>query len=184
MENLFDNKPANMEQKILGIHHITAIAGPAQRNYDFYAKILGLRFVKKTVNFDDPGTYHFYYGNENGYTRNHPHIFPMALCQKRNDGTGMVTEIGYSVPAGSLDFWINRFKENKVKHDQPVERFGETMLPFQDPDGLKLKLIVPRKEDNRKPWETNDIKSGCSNKRISQYYFNAEKCETNCRSAY
>ena len=66
---------------------------------------------------------------------------------------------GFSVPAGSLDFWANRFAENKVKHDQPVERFSEIMLPFQDPDGLKLNLIVPGKEDARQPWETGEIKS-------------------------
>ena len=83
----------------------------------------------------------------------------MALCQKRKVGTGMVTEIGYSVPAGSLEFWSKRFEENKVKQEQPVERFGETMLPFQDPDGLKLNLIVPGKADTRKPWETSDIKA-------------------------
>lgn len=148
-----------MEDRILGIHHITAIAGEAQRNYDFYTKVLGLRLVKKTVNFDDPGTYHFYYGNENGTPGTILTFFPWSHVKRGNTGTGMATEIGYSVPAGSLEFWTNRFKENKVKHDQPVERFSEIMLPFQDPDGLKLNLIVPGKEDARQPWETGEIKS-------------------------
>lgn len=148
-----------MENKILGIHHITAIAGPAQRNYDFYTKTLGLRFVKKTVNFDDPGTYHFYYGDENGTPGTILTFFPWTYVKRGIVGTGMATEIGYSVPAGSLDFWTKRFEENKVKQEKVVERFGEMMLPFEDPDGLKLNLIVSGKDDNRKPWETNNIKS-------------------------
>jgi glyoxalase family protein len=149
-----------MENKILGIHHITAIAGPAQRNYDFYTKMLGLRFVKKTVNFDDPGTYHFYYGDENGTPGTILTFFPWTNVRRGTAGTGMATEIGYSVPAGSLVFWTKRFSANNVKQDEVIERFGETVLPFEDPDGLKLKLIVPGKEDARKPWETNDIKAG------------------------
>ena len=153
-----------MEDRILGIHHITAIAGEAQRNYDFYSKVLGLRFIKKTVNFDDPGTYHFYYGNENGTPGTILTFFPWTHVKRGTTGTGMATEIGYSVPAGSLDFWANRFAENKVKHDQPVERFSEIMLPFQDPDGLKLNLIVSGKEDARQPWETAEIKSTAATK--------------------
>ncbi len=153
-----------MEDKILGLHHITAIAGDAQRNYDFYTKTLGLRFVKKTVNFDDPGTYHFYYGNEQGSPGTILTFFPWAHVRKGSAGTGMATEIGYAVPAGSLDFWTQRFKEKNVKQDEVVERFGESVLPFEDPDGLKLKLIVPAKEDTRKPWETSDIKPAIATK--------------------
>jgi glyoxalase family protein len=148
-----------MAERILGIHHITAIAGEAQRNYDFYTKVLGLRLVKKTVNFDDPGTYHFYYGNENGTPGTILTFFPWPHVKRGITGTGMATEIGYSVPAGSIEFWANRFKEGKVKHDQPVERFSEIMLALQDPDGLKLNLVVPAKEDARQPWETSEVKS-------------------------
>ena len=147
-----------MENKILGIHHITAIAGPAQRNYDFYAKMLGLRFVKKTVNFDDPGTYHFYFGDEKGTPGTILTFFPWPLARRGTNGIGMVTGIGYSVPAKSLGFWTKRFEENNVKKEQMVERFGETVLPFEDADGLKLYLVMPQREDNRKPWETSDIK--------------------------
>jgi glyoxalase family protein len=147
-----------MEDKILGIHHITAIAGEAQRNYDFYSKVLGLRMVKKTVNFDDPGTYHFYYANENGTPGTILTFFPWPQANRGTLGTGMASEIGYSIPAGSLEFWAKRFKENNVKHDPLVERFSEIMLPFEDPDGLKLNLIVPGKDDTRQPWETADIK--------------------------
>ena len=146
-----------MEDRILGIHHITAIAGNPQRNYDFYTKTLGIRFVKKTVNFDDPGTYHFYYGNENGAPGTILTFFPWANVRKGLNGIGMATEIGYSVPASSIEFWQKRFEEREVEHSKPVERFGEMVLPFRDPDGLELKLIVPSQNDNRIPWETPDI---------------------------
>lgn len=143
-----------MENRIQGLHHITAIAGDAQRNYNFYTSVLGLRLVKKTVNFDDPGTYHFYYGNETGAPGTILTFFPWANMRPGYTGTGMATEIGYAVPAGSLDFWAQRFKENNVKQEEVTERFGELLLPFQDPDGLKLNLIVPATEDQRTPWST------------------------------
>jgi glyoxalase family protein len=146
-----------MENKVLGLHHITAIAGPAQRNYDFYTGVLGLRFVKKTVNFDDPGTYHFYYGNENGSPGTILTFFPWSHVKRGIAGNGMATEIGFSVPGGSLDFWKQRFIENNVRHGQITERFGEAFISFEDPDGLKLRLIVPSQEDDRKAWETKDL---------------------------
>lgn len=153
-----------MENKILGIHHITAIAGDAQRNYNFYTKLLGLRMVKKTVNFDDPGTYHLYYGNEKGNPGTILTFFPWMHVKRGTAGTGMATEIGYSVPAGSFDFWVNRFREYNVKHDHPVERLGEQMLAFQDPDGLQLSLAVASMEDKRKPWETSEVSSANATK--------------------
>lgn len=146
-----------MENRVLGLHHITAIAGDAQRNHNFYTSVLGLRLVKKTVNFDDPGTYHFYYGNETGAPGTILTFFPWVNIRPGYTGTGMATEIGYAVPAGSLDFWANQFKENKVRHEEVVERFGELLLPFQDPDGLKLNLIVPAQEDKRTPWATETV---------------------------
>src|SRR5688572_26709740 len=112
-----------MENKILGLHHITAIAGEAQRNYDFYTKTLGLRLVKKTVNFDDPGTYHFYYGDEVGSPGSILTFFPWEGVRKGRAGTGMVTEIGYSVPKGSLESWKKRFEEKNITHQTIGERF-------------------------------------------------------------
>src|SRR6476620_829754 len=153
-----------MENKILGLHHITAIAAHAQRNYDFYTKVLGLRLVKKTVNFDDPGTYHFYFGNETGTPGTILTFFPHEGIQKGRVGTGLATEIGYSVPKDSLEFWTNRFKELKVKHQSVGERFGELYLPFEDPDGLLLNLIVPNTEDNRKPWTTGEVSKDVATK--------------------
>lgn len=153
-----------MDDRILGIHHITAIAGEAQHNYNFYAKTLGLRFVKKTVNFDDPGTYHFYFGNEQGAPGTILTFFPWTHVKRGVNGNGMATEIGYSVPAGSLDFWKARFEQQKVKHGQLTERFGEAILPFQDPDGLELNLIVPTANDKRIAWETDEVKSDAATK--------------------
>lgn len=149
-----------MENRILGIHHITAIAGDAKRNFNFYTKVLGLRFVKRTVNFDDPQTYHFYFGDEQGSAGSILTFFPWgeAVRQGRR-GAGMATEIGYSVPEGSFDFWIKHFEENNVIYNKPAERFGEKYLTFLDPDGLKLELIIPKTPDNRKPYETETVKA-------------------------
>ncbi len=149
-----------MENKILGIHHITAIAGDAKRNFDFYTKTLGLRFIKRTVNFDDPQTYHFYFGDGQGTPGTILTFFPWgsAVRQGRR-GAGMATEIGYAVPEESLDFWIKRFEEKNVIYNKPAEKFGEKYLTFLDPDGLKLELIVPNKKDERKPFETDTVKA-------------------------
>ncbi len=146
-----------MEHKIKGLHHITAIAGNAKRNFNFYTNVLGLRLVKKTVNFDDPGTYHFYYGNEEGTPGTILTFFPWEGIRQGRTGTGMATDIGYSVPEGSLDFWQKRFKEFKVKHDPIALQFGEQVLPFVDPDGLRLQLVAPASVDTRVPWVTAEV---------------------------
>ena len=154
-----------MENKILGLHHITAIAGDAKSNFDFYSKILGLRFIKKTVNFDDPGTYHFYFGDEVGSAGTILTFFPWgAGIQQGRKGSGMATEIGYSVPKGSLDFWQKRFEQYNVIYNKPAEKFGEKYLTFLDPDGLKLELIESKTEDNRKAWETDEVKADVATK--------------------
>jgi glyoxalase family protein len=147
------------ENQILGLHHITAIADNAKRNYEFYTKVLGLRMVKKTVNFDDPGTYHFYFGDEIGTPGTILTFFPWEGIGQGRTGTGMATEIGYSVPRESLEFWIDRFRKFNVMHEGINEKFGEQYLPFKDPDGLNLELIVPNSDDNRKAWETDEVKA-------------------------
>ncbi len=144
--------------KILGLHHITAIAGDAQRNYDFYTKTLGLRLVKKTVNFDDPQTYHFYFGDEVGTPGTILTFFPWANVRQGTNGAGMATEIGYSVPKASLGFWKARFEKLNIIHNIS-ERFGEKHLTFQDPDGLCLSLIEAKQKDERKEYETAEIKA-------------------------
>ncbi|HEY8969812.1 MAG TPA: ring-cleaving dioxygenase [Puia sp.] len=144
-------------ERILGLHHITAIASNARRNQDFYTRVLGLRLVKKTVNFDDPGTYHFYFGNETGAPGTILTFFPWEDIGPGRTGTGMATEIGYSVPAGSLEFWKERFINEDVRHGEISQRFGEQYLSFKDPDGLNINLIVSRTEDDREPWTTDEI---------------------------
>jgi glyoxalase family protein len=146
-----------MEKRILGLHHITAIAGDAQRNYDFYTKVLRLRLVKKTVNFDDPQTYHFYFGDEIGTPGTILTFFPWSNVKQGTNGAGMATEIGYSVPKGSLGFWKDRFEEKNVRHYQITEQFGEKKLSFQDPDGLNLSLIEAKNDDKRKGFETAEV---------------------------
>ncbi len=146
-----------MDNKILGLHHITAIAGDAQRNYDFYTKTLGMRLVKKTVNFDDPQTYHFYFADKVGTPGTIITFFPWTNVRQGNNGAGMATNIGYSVPQGSLDFWKARFEKLNVRHDLISERFGERQLSFQDPDGLSLNLIEAKQKDERKGNETTEV---------------------------
>ncbi|AOM75778.1 ring-cleaving dioxygenase [Pedobacter steynii] len=146
-----------MKNEILGIHHITAIAGNAKKNYDFYTRVLGLRLVKKTVNFDDPHTYHFYYGDEHGTPGSILTFFPWEGIGTGRRGTRQVTEIGYSVPAGSLDFWQSRFEKNNIIYNKPAVKFGERYLTFLDPDGLKFELTEAKNPDNRAQWETKEV---------------------------
>lgn len=153
-----------MEDRILGIHHITAIASSAKKNLDFYTKVLGLRLLKKTVNFDDPGTYHLYYGDEAGSPGTILTFFPYETARRGKAGTGMATHIGYAVPDGSFDFWMKRFEEHGVSFGRPSEKFGEQYLSFQDPDGLMLELVIPKNADNRKPWETDEVKADVATK--------------------
>jgi len=148
-----------MENTINGIHHITAIAGNAKKNYDFYTRVLGLRLVKKTVNFDDPQTYHLYYGDKFGTPGTILTFFPWEGITAGRRGARQATEIGYSVPEGSLDFWLKRLEANNVLYNKPAEKFGEQYLTLLDPDGLKLELIVPKTADNRLPWETAEVKA-------------------------
>lgn len=162
MPSLSKNK--KMENRILGLHHITAIAGNAKQNLDFYTKVLGQRLVKKTVNFDDPGTYHFYFGDEIGTPGTILTFFPWEGVRKGYTGTGIATDIGYSVPKDSLDFWKDRFEKFNVKHAEVAERFGEKYIHFQDPDGLKIDFIAAEKEDKREPWETAEITSDAATK--------------------
>jgi glyoxalase family protein len=148
-----------MENTINGIHHITAIAGNAKRNYDFYTKVLGQRMVKKTVNFDDPETYHLYYGDKQGTPGTILTFFPWEGITTGRRGARQATEIGYSVPQGSFEFWLKRFEKHNVTYNKVAEKFGEQYLTFLDPDGLKLELIASKTIDTRLPWETDEIKA-------------------------
>lgn len=164
-----------MENRILGLHHITAIASEAKANLDFYTGVLGLRLVKKTVNFDDPGTYHFYYGDGIGTPGSILTFFPWANVRRGSNGNGMATNIGYSVPAGSFPFWQDRFKAKGVRHGEPMEKFGELVLPFEDQDGLKMSLIVPATTDDRQGWTTADVSAEVATKGFHQVTLSLEQ---------
>lgn len=170
-----------MENTINGIHHITAIAGNAKKNYDFYTRVLGLRLVKKTVNFDDPGTYHLYYGDGNGTPGTILTFFPWEGIAAGRRGARQVTEIGYSVPEGSLDFWLKRFEDNNVIYNKPAEKFGEQYLTFLDPDGLKFELIVPKTADNRTPWETAEVTAANATKGFHSITITSNKIEATAK---
>ena len=147
-----------MNKQILGLHHVTAISNSAKQNHHFYTDVLGLRMVKKTVNFDDPGTYHFYFGDEQGTPGTIITFFPWEGIGKGRNGAGMATHTGYSVPKGSFSFWKERLEKQGISTTEN-EIFGEKVLSFNDPDGMQLQLIIPNKEDSRSPWTTNDISS-------------------------
>jgi len=124
-----------------GIHHVTAISGRASRNLEFYTRVLGLRFVKKTVNFDDPGTYHLYYGDEQGHPGTILTFFPWEHAAAGRNGDGLTEETAFRVPAASVGYWTHRFIEHGVAHEALEKRFGDPVLAFTDPDGMKLALI-------------------------------------------
>jgi glyoxalase family protein len=141
-----------MTREIPGIHHVTAIAGDPQRNLDFYSLVLGLRLVKVTVNFDDPGTYHTYFGDVNGGPGTAMTFFPWPGARRGRVGNGQVGVTAFSIPEGSLGFWQNRLKAYGVATANPVERFDEVALPLTDPDGLKLELVAHADMPAVTPW--------------------------------
>lgn len=124
-----------------GIHHITVMAGDPQQNVSFYVDILGLRMVKKSVNQDDPGTYHLFYGNASANPGSSLTFFPWPRAVKGNPGSGEAVTVSFSTPKDSIAYWKNRFEEFSVAYDDAFERFGLTVLPFEDPDGLSLELV-------------------------------------------
>jgi glyoxalase family protein len=141
-----------MSKEILGIHHITAIAGDPQSNLDFYAGVLGLRLVKLTVNFDDPGTYHLYYGDGMGHPGTILTFFPWPSAPRGRRGTGQVTETAFAIPENGLDFWTARLAERGVAFAGPVERFGEQVISFSDPDGMRVELVATRTAPADRAW--------------------------------
>ena len=145
-----------MPQAVRGIHHITAIAGDPQANLDFYAGVLGLRLVKRTVNFDDPGTYHFYYGDELGSAGTVLTFFPWGKRGAAGrGGLGQTTTIGFSIPRGSLPFWQERLTALGIRFADPVKRFGERVLALSDPDGIPIELVAS--DDERPGYATPAI---------------------------
>jgi glyoxalase family protein len=142
-----------------GLHHVTAIAGPAQENLDFYAGVLGMRLVKRSVNQDDPGTYHLFYADAEGRPGTDLTFFPWSHMAPFREGHGLSTEVSIAVPDGSLSYWMDRLSQYGVT-TAPVEtRFGDRVLPARDPHGLRLALVEARSAAARPftPWEHSPV---------------------------
>ena len=144
-----------MNNRIKGIHHVTSIVGKAQENVDCYTEILGLRLVKKTVNFDDPGTYHLYFGDQEGSPGTVITTFPYEDARPGRIGDGQVGITTYLVDEGALEFWKKRLDINKISHNKS-NRFGEDFIEFSDVHGLKLEL-VERKDGPKSKWSSHGI---------------------------
>jgi glyoxalase family protein len=140
-----------------GLHHVTAIAGNADRNFGFYTRTLGLRFVKRTVNFDDPGTYHLYYGDEAGHPGTILTFFPWEHAGPGRDGVGLTQTTSLAVPARSIAYWTQRLVEAGARHEAPVRRFGEPVLPLSDPDGMSLALVGVTGLEETPAWSSGAI---------------------------
>lgn len=142
-----------MDKQITGIHHVTAIAGDPQRNLDFYTDVLGLRLIKLTVNFDDPGTYHFYFGDNAGRPGSILTFFPWAGATAGRRGSGQLTATSFAIPQSSMGFWRGHLKQKWVRTEAIQTRFGQDVLTLYDPDDMKLELIETTDLRNFEPWE-------------------------------
>jgi glyoxalase family protein len=145
-----------MPTPIVGLHHITAIASDPQRNLDFYTQVLGLRFVKRTVNFDDPGTYHFYFGNDVGAPGTILTFFPWPGAGTGHVGAGEVIATAFSVPLGSLSFWTEKLQSKGVLFTEN-RRFGSRVLSLSDPDGMVLELVEHEEKEAASTPRYSDI---------------------------
>jgi len=140
-----------------GLHHVTAIGGAPQRNIDFYITGLGLRLVKRTVNFDSPGTYHLYYGDEAGSPGSLMTFFPWPGVHQGRIGAGQSTTTAFSVPAGSLGWWKKHFADLGVDSAITTRTSEEERLSLRDPDGLQLDLVASSTVDPRAPWDSASV---------------------------
>jgi glyoxalase family protein len=145
-----------MKPLITGIHHITAISGNPQKNVDFYTGILGLRMVKKTINFDAPDVYHFYFGDKLGTPGTVFTTFPFDGAKRGTKGTGELTYTAFSIPKASLSFWIDRLAKYNIPTSTPLNRFEEKLIRFEDHDGMGIELIANDK-DSREGWTYGNI---------------------------
>jgi catechol 2,3-dioxygenase-like lactoylglutathione lyase family enzyme len=145
-----------MTRAISGIHHVTAITADAQKNIDFYCGVLGLRLVKVTVNFDDPGSYHLYYGDEAGRPGTIMTFFAWPGAPRGRVGPPQVTSTAFAVPSGAIEFWSERLKENHVPVEAAAERLDERFVHFTDPDGIGLDIVELEKPGGR-PWSAGPV---------------------------
>jgi len=146
-----------MNLSITGLHHVTAIASDPQRNLDFYVGLLGLRFVKRTVNFDDPTSYHFYFGDARGTPGTILTFFSWPGARRGIRGTGQIEATAFAIPPSSVGYWLDRFKEHHVQAEKTSARFGEEVIRFADPDGLLIELIASSPAAGCEPWSDSTV---------------------------
>ena len=146
-----------MNPSITGLHHVTAIESDPQRTLDFYVRLLGLRFVKRTVNFDDPTSYHFYFGDARGTPGTILTFFAWPGARRGIRGTGQIEAPAFAIPPNSVGYWLDRFKEHHVPAEKTPARFGEEVLRFADPDGLAIELIVSISSAGVEPWADSTV---------------------------
>src|SRR5678816_2701967 len=142
---------------ISGLHHVTAIASDPQRNLEFYVGLLGLRFVKRTVNFDDPGTYHFYFGDQRGTPGTILTFFPWPGARRGIRGTGQVEATAFAIPPDSIGYWLERLKKKHVTAERTAPRFAEEVIRLIDPDGLLIELIASSSHGQVDSWPDSHV---------------------------
>ncbi len=146
-----------MKSSVHGIHHVTAIAGDAQENLDFYVRVMGMHLVKKSVNQDAPDTYHLFYADEVGTPGTDLTFFPWPDMGPVRPGVGLTVEVPFAIPRGSLAYWQSRLEGHGVASGEIETRFGETALPIQDPHGLQLSLVETDDERQFTPWDESSV---------------------------
>jgi catechol 2,3-dioxygenase-like lactoylglutathione lyase family enzyme len=161
-----------------GIHHVTAIASDPQKNLDFYAGVLGMRLVKRTVNFDDPTTYHFYFADEEGTPGSILTFFPWPGSRRGRQGAGQVGVTSFAILPGAVGFWIERFIRHRVDFEHPKSRFDdERVIGFRDPDGFLGELVAHPVSESRQGWESASVPAQHSIRGVYSVTLWQESCD-------
>ena len=161
-----------------GIHHVTAIASGPQQNLDFYAGVLGMRLVKRTVNFDDPTTYHFYFGDHEGSPGSILTFFPWPGSRRGRQGAGQAAVTSFAILPGSVGFWIERFIKHRVDFEHPKVRFDEErVIAFRDPDGLLGELVAHSSAEAGEGWQSSAVPAEHSIRGIYSVTLWQESCD-------
>jgi glyoxalase family protein len=161
-----------------GIHHVTAIASDPQRNLDFYSGVLGMRLVKRTVNFDDPTTYHFYFGDADGSPGSILTFFPWPGSRRGRQGAGQVAVTSFSILPGAVGFWIDRFIRHRVEFEHPKTRFDEErVIAFKDPDGFMGELVAHAGAEARKGGSSQHVPAEHSIRGVYSVTLWQESCD-------
>jgi glyoxalase family protein len=142
---------------ITGLHHVTCIAGDPQENVDFYSGVLGMRLVKKSVNQDSPGTYHLFYADADGHPGTDITFFPWPEMAPAKPGVGLSMEVSLAVPVGSIDYWVDRLQEHRIRIGESEMRRGTSALTLKDPHGLPLTLHETADDREFSPWREGPV---------------------------